>query len=173
MAAFNPGDPGEESPGSAAPGPGPNGESGGSPAAQEIHDFTQTEGNPSEHASLEVGQGDMTYAINLKLSSYVFIPLLTIALIAGGMVFAYKMSENPYAGWILVVVAVWSVLVLGAGGWFSYTVLRLEKNHSLNKKPVVNLRRRTPHNTTSKAIKRGKVKKPQGKGHRHRRPRNR
>lgn len=160
MATFNPGGPGEEHPGAPVRGPGPGGESGGGPAAQEIHDYTQTEGNPSQHANLEVRQGEITYAINLKLSSYVFIPLIAMALIAVSMYFAYMMRESPYAGWILLGVAVFSVIVLGAGLRFSLTLLRLEKNYDPQKPPIVNLRRRTPHNTTSKALGRRKVKKP-------------
>jgi hypothetical protein len=174
MATFNPGGPGEEIPGAPARGPGPHGESGGGPAAQEIHDFTQTEGDPSQHANLEVRQGEVTYAINLKLSSYVFIPLIAMALIAGSMYFAYKMSESPYAGWVLLGVGIFSLIVLGAGLQFSLTLLRLEKNHDPNKPPIVNLRRRTPHNTTSKALGQNKVKKPRINSRRkHRRPRNR
>ncbi|GIE93872.1 hypothetical protein [Paractinoplanes rishiriensis] len=173
MAEFTPGDPGDEGPGAAAPGPGPNGEPGGGAAAQEFHDFTEIEGTPSEHASVEVGLGDVTYAVSLKLSSYVFIPLLAMALVGGSMFFAYKMSQSPYAGWTLLGVAIFSMFVLGSAGWFAHKLLKMEKAYDPNKPPVVNLRRRTPHHTSSGALDQRKFEKRINARGKNKRPRSR
>jgi hypothetical protein len=171
MTNRNSGDPGSAAPGGDTPGPGSPGDGA---TAQEYHDFSKTEGLPSEHAFLqwelpEVG----TLSLRVKLSGYVFIPSIALLFVGGCMVFAYKMRDAPHTGWVLFGTAMVSLTVLISASWFSHRLLRQHRPLPTPVKPV-NLRRRVPHKTTDRALTKNKRKKQSGRnGKSGRRPRSR
>jgi hypothetical protein len=155
---INPGDPGGERDPVTQPGISESiNDPGYAPVGKESYDFTEKEGNPTQHAHLQAELGGVTYTLKFKLSSYVLVAVATMGLVGCCMVFVIKTKNSPYAGWLALGAAVFSLIILWTGYRFARHLMKHEKpgttEHHLN------LRRLTSHDTTTQALSNPKKSK--------------